>query len=202
MTSFLLENIHHPDIDKRTLPLPDYLQRQLIHVNFEVGRINVRGDGYCGYYVIQLVDWALNGRMLSVRDLNSLRKELIMRYSNNHALFNAPNHYLEYIELGSILEVLISANVGLVTQTGATYPIHVINYQPGRDWVFILLSNNKHYELLTVKNEGYHRVLFSLEESRAMFEVCKSEYPTKCTYARDQLGYIEVGDIITIHKDL
>lgn len=200
------------NITRRTLTIPIVLHRQLENLSFTISRADVKGDGNCGYYVIQLLEYLINNNISSLPKLKQIRKNAIEAETKSSKLLTVKDHYLEYIEVGTILNYIMPhINVGLVVQTKVkktgekttqSYPIRVINYKPKQKWVFILLSHNgHHYELLTIvegtnPKDNLRRPLFSIKEAREFFKACNSEYPTKKISAQEQLVFLDTNDFI------
>lgn len=188
--------------------LPPVLSRQLENLNFQVGRVDVKGDGNCGYYVIQLLEYLINNNVSSLSQLQKIRRNAILETGiKNIKLLTTKDHYLEYIEVGTILSYIMPhINVGIVVQTNVkktgekmtrNYPIRVINYKPSQKWVFFLLSGNgHHYELLTITENDLHRAVFLQKEAKRFFKACASEFPDKNTSAQEQLVFLDTEDFI------
>lgn len=198
------------NVSRETIKLPPILERQLEDVSFQVGRINVTGDGYCGYYVIQLIDYFMNPNFVRTVQYLEIVRQMVICSANINSdlktrLINAPPHYLEYIEMGSILGLRVSnLNIAVIVQTKVQktgekkqqgYPVRVINYSPGRNWAFLLMTRGAHhYELLTVKEKNLHRVCFTVPEAVEMFKACSGEYPEIPVCAKDQIEFLDPAD--------
>jgi len=198
------------EIDRRNLKIPPVLQRQLDTISFQVGRINVAGNGNCGYYVIQLLEYLVNNHVRSLENLQMVRIEAILAAKIDAELklrlVGATNHYLEYLEVGMILDrILPSLNIAVVVQTDVKksgdkrqrreYPVRVLNYKIGQCWAFLLMScGAHHYELLTEREKDRHRALFISREAREIFAACSAEYPTEVVDAKNQLGFLDPED--------
>jgi hypothetical protein len=187
------------------------LQRQFDCLSFQVGRINVTGDGNCGYYVIQLLHYLINHMVGNLYYLQMKRTTAILSTSLDAkmklSLLNARNHYLEYLEVGTILNHLAPGlNVAVVVQTDVRktgdkkcreYPVRVLNYKAGMYWSFLLMSHNAHhYELLTIREKNNHRVIFLAEEAKELFDACSADFPKNEVYAKEQLMFLNSEDFL------
>jgi hypothetical protein len=208
---FKLEDIPRDvNIERKVQKLPPVLQRQLGGISCRVGRINVRGDGNCGYHVIQLLEYMINNAVRPLEYLQAVRAEGIMstRLEHKHklSLTAAKKHYLEYLEVGMILDRLMpNLNVGVIVQSNIkksgdkrqrrSYPVRVVNYSQNQQWVFLLMSHGaRHYELLTAQEMGRQRAVFTVKEAREIFEACSVEYPQDKVDAKEQLVFLDPDD--------
>lgn len=200
------------NVDRCKKKIPPVLARQLENFHLQLGRINVKGNGYCGYYVIQLLVYMNHYRILSVPDMDDIRAKALQKAKIDDVtkkdLVIARRHYLEYIEVGIILSELIpDLNIGVIVETNVkktgekrtsrVYPIRVVNYRPGQNWSFLLLSHGAHhYELLTSLENGHHRSSFFEEEAEKMFECCRTDYPKNRVQSSDQVVFLDVKDFV------
>ena len=195
------------NIDRRVLKVPPVLQRQLACLSFQVGRINVTGDGNCGYYVIQLLHYLINHTVGNLYYLRMKRTTAILS-TFQMKLLGERDHYLEYLEVGTILQYLApNLNVAVVVQTNVKktgdkrqrreYPVRVLNYKPGGHWAFLLMSHNAHhYELLSIRENDKHRALFLPGEARELFDACFAEYPKNEVHSSEQLVFLDANDFL------
>lgn len=200
------------NIDRRCKSLPPILKQQFESLSFHLGRINVRGDGYCGYYVIQLLEYM---NCLMIRSLSELLKvremalqEAKLEEKTKNSLITAKRHYLEYLEFALIMGKLVpKLNIAVIVQSNVkktgdkkirrVYPVRIASYDFGKNWAFILLSHNAcHYELLTVAEKGMYRSEFTENEAREIFECCQSEYPTAKVDPSDQIVFLDSEDFL------
>jgi len=188
-------------VDRRVLTAPPVLQRQLDCLSFQIGRINVTGDGNCGYYVIQLLHYLINNSVKTLEYFQMQRNIAILSISLDTQIklpllyLGARNHYLEYLEVGTILHHLApDLNVAVVVQTNVKktgdkrhqreYPVRVLNYKAGGHWAFLLMSHNA------------HRALFFAEEAKELFDACSAEFPKNDVHARHQLVFLDARDFL------
>jgi hypothetical protein len=210
MSTFLINDfpktIH---VDRRRQSIPPVLKRQFDACNVSLGRVNVLGNGYCGYYVLQVLHYLIDGKSYEVPEMNQfLHKAIDGTEIDSNLKIQikfAERHYLEYLELGVYMAEW-DFNFAVVVQTdekrtGAkrqkrTYPCRTVNYRPERSqWIIALMSHKaNHYELLTVKEDYGHRAFFSEEEAKEVFRACDSEYPTDVVDSRQQLCFIDPSD--------
>lgn len=196
--------------DRRQKRIPPVMDRQFGNLPFNIGRINVTGDGNCGYYVIQLIKYLNHYKILSLQELQVERMNALCESKTaSQELISAKRHYLEYLEVGIILSRLVpELNIAVIVQSNVkksgekrakrVYPTRVVSYKPGLYWSFLLMSHGaRHYELLTIAESGdLHRASFSPEEAMEVFECCESEYPTVPVDPSEQICFLDVSDFV------
>lgn len=154
-------------------------------------RLNVIGDGNCGYHVMQLIRYFSYGMIYETSVLKMMRDEILKKVSAK--LVDVEDHYLEYLEVGLCLRDL-ALNVVMVVQNKKEYDLRVVNYcEKNVEWCFVLMSSQgRHYELLTKKNDAF----FGIEESKRIFKRCGYEYPINTTKAENQIGILDPQDLL------
>lgn len=196
-------------IRRKKTVIPPVLQRQMDKISFQMGRIDVKGDGNCGYYVLQLLHFLLENKVYSLDMLKDYRHKALDRVQVGEnlrlELQYMDDHYLEYLEIGLYMSDW-NVNAGVIVQTNIKagtkrarriYPVRVMNYRPEiAMWVFILMSKNAHhYELLTVLGEDqHHQALFTADQAREIFMASESEFPTNAINAANQTWALEYAD--------
>lgn len=196
----------------REMRIPPVLKRQFETLPFQIGRINVFGNGYCGYYVIQLLEYLNHYNIRSLCDLLTVRSEALQEAKIDEKikrnLILAKPHYLEYLEVGVILNRLIpKLNIAVIVQsnvkksgekrTKRVYPARIVSYKTGHLWSFLLMSNGaKHYELLTILENGLHRSTFTINEAKKILDCCYTKYPDNVVDPSEQLVYLDTEDLL------
>lgn len=188
------------------MSIPPVLKKQLKGSSLDIERVDVEGDGYCGYYSIRLLEQVINGNNIEISELENLRNKIIQSISLEETLkerlVNCERHYLEYIEVGLLAQSLLQVNVGVVVQTDVkktgnkrkkrTYPIRVVNYSINiSDWVFLIMTHRgSHYEVLCTKG----RFLFTDNQAKEFFNHCDTEFPTENVDPKSHVRYLDPTD--------
>jgi len=198
------------------------VQQQFANSFFNLGRINVTGDGNCGFYVLQLLHYLTTGQEL---DLTKLYENRILALENvctekkidetfKKSLQYAKQHYLEYLEVGIYMHEHFPAfNLGIIVQSDVkktgekkqrrVYPVRVVKFSPDSDlWVFMLLSRGSrkgsgwHYELITHKEKSAHNACFTIPQAQEFMQLCDVEYPTEKIDPSEQLWALDSQDFL------
>jgi hypothetical protein len=182
------------------MTIPPVLKKQVESSSLSLGRIDVEGDGYCGYYCIQILEYVINGKIVEISELENLRNKVLKSVTERH--------YLEYIEIGVIAEYLWKdMNVGIVVQTDfkksghkrrkRVYPIRVLNYREGMKWVFLVMTHGAHhYELLTCTEGERHRFIFTENEAKEFFICCETDFPTEKIESKNHVEFLDAKDFV------
>jgi hypothetical protein len=185
--------------------IPPVLKQQTVNTPLKLSRIDVTGDGNCGFYVVGVYNFLLHNTYLTLDDLRSLYSTVMLKKQERLAF--CAEHYLEYIEVGVLLkEIAPEWNVAMIVQTNVkktgqkrqkrTYPARVVSYKEENEkWVFVLMSQSaNHYEILV--NNG--KVEFSKEDATALLESCETSYPEHEVNPEDQLGFLDEEEFVYI----
>jgi len=176
--------------------IPGVLKKQLA-CEMNLKRMNVTGDGNCGYYLVQLIYYLQTGVLFTLEELNVKSYEFFGE---------TPRHYLEYLEVGILLREL-DLNFAVIVQsdvkkTGTkrqkrVYPVYPVNYKAGRSWCFSLMSQRGlHYELLVIAEGKNRRLTFFEKEAKEIFESCGVEYPSITVDPCNQIVLLDKNDFL------
>ena len=164
-------------------------------------RLNVYGDGDCGYHVMQLIRYFYTGLIVDVDCMKVMRYEKL-RSLQCSELAEAKDHFLEYLEIGTCLGDLplnVVLVVAIKVKRKIEYQLRVVSYNPKNvNWTFIYLSKGQrhgHYELLVKKSDAF----FDIEETQEIFErfsrESSCEYPTMTISPETQISMIDRHDL-------
>lgn len=201
-----------PCIKNKKISIPSVLKKQVESASLSLGRIDVEGDGYCGYYCIQILEYIINGNMVEISVLENIRNKVIqslpIKKKVKESLVKVKRHYLEYIEIGLISQYLWKdINVGIVVQTDfkksgykrrkRVYPIRVVNYTERMGWVFLVMTHGaRHYELLSYEQGERHRFVFTENEAKEFFICCETEFPTEKIESKNHIEFLDTKDFV------
>jgi hypothetical protein len=200
---------------KSVATLPPILARLPPEIRKPLKRLNVVGDGFCGYYVAGLVAWYCTGE---VYDPNALYNTYVLPTVRRLAqqsqdiqdrlfLFE-PNHYLDSIEMGIIGHEL-GVNVILLTKIkdmssgrgkrkGIKYkyvaeiPAYRQHYTK---WMIAFHKDLVHYELITHGTQAKARFLFDDDYIRSLLHALNTDYPQQEVYENEWIFSLLVMDV-------
>jgi len=187
-------------VKNKKMAIPPVLKKQVESSSLTLGRIDVEGDGYCGYYCIQILEYVINGNIVEISELENLRNKVLGS--------EVERHYLEYIEIGVIAQYLWKdMNVGIVVQTDfkksgnkrrkRVYPIRALNYTEGMKWVFFVMTHGAHhYELLTCVEGDRHRFVFMENEAKEFFICCETDFPTEKIESKNHVEFLDAKEFV------
>ena len=166
-----------------------YLPRQLREGHLLYGAVDVRGDGWCGYYALGLLEYLTSGKTLTrerIKEQLDIKKGSIQ-----------PPHWLETYEFGMF--GVGRFNVGVFIKRG-DYILEVVCYSKKvNTWVFPILIGNSHYQLVCRKINGRLRVDYTNHVASQVFRRENASYPNHEINPIEYLKTFEpVQDLINI----
>ena len=140
--------------DLKFIPLPPLLAAQAPATMRHLSRLDMVGDGYCGYHAFNTASYCRLGHFRSSRKQLPQVVWEHMDQTFAEAYERLPSHQLELQEL-ALLGYSIQMNVAIVTFTGNRYTMWPICYQKSwRSWfLFFLRRPGIHWELLVEKRK-------------------------------------------------
>jgi hypothetical protein len=176
-----------PEVHTPPLPVPREFYGALDDKSYQ--SINVKGDGWCGYYVLKLIKYMLFGQINKKEDI---RKQLnyIVRINKKRVV---KPHWLEIQEFALIGQA-DKFNVAALIKRDEQYVIEVYCYDPMfKGWFFPILRDNVHYQLLCARDNKQLCIQFDKSRAMKVFEAFGYEYPR---YAIDPQHYLKHYDAI------
>jgi hypothetical protein len=173
-------------------------------------RVDVPGDGYCGYYVLQLVRYFLTREIITVQSMREMLEDVLGK---------TDPHYLEVQEMGYITRNW-GVNIGVIVQSKRLgnkrkrarydYPVYTVVKNGNQPWVFIISScMGSHYELLTkfCTETKKYSAFFTEQEAHTIYtKICGVDAPPSVVADAppiclgDQLSLLDKSDFRYISR--
>lgn len=141
------------------LPKVYSLPRNLhLHNEENYGLIDVKADGWCGYYALGLINFLKYDKLTQPLDMfNETTKELNPK----------PIHHLMDIQEFGLYGLYNKLNIAIFTMDGEErYSLHVTYIHSTNDtWIFPILVGNGHYNILCRKRLTTYQIGFEFDEA-------------------------------------
>ena len=170
---FEINTVHQllPNVKTPPVPVPREFYDVLDNESYQA--INVAGDGWCGYYVLQFIKYMRSGNIMKKEDIRKQLNDIVISAEKSVVR----PHWLEIQEF-ALIGRADQFNVAALIKRDGQYVIEVYCYNPMfKGWFFPILRDNVHYQLLCARYAKQLCIQFDTSSTMKIFEAFGYPFP-------------------------